>query len=151
MMKKDKASLFVKKCLKLFHIKVNAKQEKLLIQIFKFGIVGGIAFVIDYVSLIVCKEVFHLNTLLAAAIAFTISVIYNYIASVKWVFDVNKEKDEKTNFIIFIVLSIVGLIITEIIMWFGTDVLKISYLIIKIVATAIVMVFNFITRKMFLE
>ncbi len=150
-MKKDKASLFVKKCLKLFHIKVNAKQEKLLIQIFKFGIVGGIAFVIDYVSLIVCKEVFHLNTLLAAAIAFTISVIYNYIASVKWVFDVNKEKDEKANFVIFIVLSIVGLIITEIIMWFGTDVMKISYLIIKIVATAIVMVFNFITRKMFLE
>lgn len=150
-MKKDKASLFVKKCLKLFHIKVNAKQEKLLIQIFKFGIVGGIAFVIDYVSLIVCKEVFHLNTLLAAAIAFTISVIYNYIASVKWVFDVNKEKNEKTNFVIFIVLSIVGLIITEIIMWLGTDVMKISYLIIKIVATAIVMVFNFITRKMFLE
>lgn len=150
-MKKDKASSFVKKCLKLFHIKVNAKQEKLLIQIFKFGIVGGIAFVIDYVSLIVCKEVFHLNTLLAAAIAFTISVIYNYIASVKWVFDVNKEKNEKTNFVIFIVLSIVGLIITEIIMWFGTDVMKISYLIIKIVATAIVMVFNFITRKMFLE
>ncbi len=150
-MKKDKASLFVKKCLKLFHIKVNAEQEKLLIQIFKFGIVGGIAFVIDYVSLIVCKEVFHLNTLLAAAIAFTISVIYNYIASVKWVFDVNKEKNEKTNFVIFIVLSIVGLIITEIIMWFGTDVMKISYLIIKIVATAIVMVFNFITRKMFLE
>ena len=150
-MKKDKASLFVKKCLKLIHIKVNAKQEKLLIQIFKFGIVGGIAFVIDYVSLIVCKEVFHLNTLLAAAIAFTISVIYNYIASVKWVFDVNKEKNEKANFVIFIVLSIVGLIITEIIMWFGTDVMKISYLIIKIVATAIVMVFNFITRKLFLE
>lgn len=150
-MKKDKASLFVKKCLKLFHIKVNAKQEKLLIQIFKFGIVGGIAFVIDYLSLIICKEVFHLNTLLATAIAFTISVIYNYIASIKWVFDVNKEKDSKTNFIIFIVLSIVGLIITEIIMWFGTDVLNISYLIIKIVATAVVMVFNFITRKMFLE
>ena len=101
--------------------------------------------------MIVCKEVFHLNTLLAAAIAFTISVIYNYIASVKWVFDVNKEKNEKANFVIFIVLSIVGLIITEIIMWFGTDVMKISYLIIKIVATAIVMVFNFITRKMFLE
>lgn len=150
-MKKDKASLFVKRCLKLFHIKVNAKQEKLLIQIFKFGIVGGIAFVIDYLSLIICKEVFHLNTLLAAAIAFTISVIYNYLASIKWVFDVNKEKDSKTNFIIFIVLSIVGLIITEIIMWFGTDVLNISYLIIKIVSTAVVMVFNFITRKMFLE
>lgn len=150
-MKKDKSALFVKKCLKLFHIKVNSKTEKLLIQIFKFGIVGGIAFIIDYLSLIICKEVFHLNILLSAAIAFTISVIYNYIASVKWVFDVNKEKNEKTNFIIFIVLSIVGLIITEIIMWLGSDVMGISYLIVKIVATAIVMVFNFITRKMFLE
>ena len=150
-MKKDKSALFVKKCLKLFHLKVNSKTEKLLIQIFKFGIVGGIAFIIDYLSLIICKEVFHLNTLLCAAIAFTISVIYNYIASVKWVFDVNKEKNEKTNFIIFIVLSIVGLIITEIIMWLGSDVMGISYLIVKIVATAIVMVFNFITRKMFLE
>lgn len=150
-MKKDKSALFVKKCLKLFHLKVNSKTEKLLIQIFKFGIVGGIAFIIDYLSLIICKEVFHLNILLSAAIAFTISVIYNYIASVKWVFDVNKEKNEKTNFIIFIVLSIVGLIITEIIMWLGSDVMGISYLIVKIVATAIVMVFNFITRKMFLE
>ena len=51
----------------------------------------------------------------------------------------------------FIILSIVGLILTEIIMWFGTDILKIHYLIVKIVATAIVMVFNFVTRKMFLE
>ena len=62
-----------------------------------------------------------------------------------------KKKNEKTNFIIFIVLSIVGLIITEIIMWLGSDVMGISYLIVKIVATAIVMIFNFITRKMFLE
>ena len=155
-MKKDKSALFVKKCLKLFHLKVNSKTEKLLIQIFKRknhsdSNCSGIAFIIDYLSLIVCKEVFHLNTLSSAAIAFTISVIYNYIASVKWVFDVNKEKNEKTNFIIFIVLSIVGLIITEIIMWLGSDVMGISYLIVKIVATAIVMVFNFITRKMFLE
>ncbi len=150
-MKKDRSALFVKKCLKLFRIKVNSKTEKLLIQIFKFGIVGGIAFIIDYISLIIGKEFFHFSTLLAAGIAFTISVIYNYIASVKWVFDVNKEKSKEKNFVIFIVLSIVGLIITEVIMWFGSDVMKISYLIVKIAATAIVMVFNFVTRKKFLE
>ena len=151
MEKKDRAALFVKKCLKIFHIKVNSKTEKLFIQIFKFGIVGGIAFIIDYISLIIGKEFFHFSTLLAAGIAFTISVIYNYIASVKWVFDVNKEKSKEKNFVIFIVLSIVGLIITEVIMWFGSDVMKISYLIVKIAATAIVMIFNFVTRKKFLE
>ena len=137
--------------MKLLHIKVSKKTENLLIQIFKFGIVGGIAFLIDYIVLFCCKEFIGLSVLLSAAIAFTVSVIYNYIASVKWVFDVNKEKSAKKNFVIFIILSIIGLIITEIIMWIGSDIMKINYLIVKIIATAIVMVFNFITRKMFLE
>lgn len=131
-------------------IKILFKNE-LFNQIMKFGVVGGIAFIIDYICLIISKEIFGLSVLLSAAIAFIISVIFNYILSIKWVFNINKEIDQKKNFIIFIVLSIIGLILTEIIMWFGTDIIKISYLIVKIFATAIVMVFNFITRKIFLE
>lgn len=127
------------------------KNNKLLMQIFRFGIVGGIAFIIDYAVLIICKEIFNMNVLLSAAIAFSVSVIANYILSIKWVFDVDKEKDSRKNFILFIIFSIIGLILTEIIMWFGTDIIKISYLIVKIFATIIVMIFNFITRKIFLE
>lgn len=126
-------------------------QNKLFMQIMKFGVVGGLAFLIDYIILIIGKEIFHMQTLIAAAIAFTISVIFNYIASVKWVFEVDEEKSKQKNFILFIALSILGLILTEIIMYIGTDKMKISYLIVKIIATAIVMVFNFITRKIFLE
>ena len=96
--------------------------KNLMKQIIRFGIIGGIAFLIDYVILYMCKEWLGLHVLLSAGISFTVSVIFNYIASVKWVFDVDKEKDPKKNFIIFIVLSIVGLILTEIIMWFGTDI-----------------------------
>lgn len=150
-MKEDFLGKIFNKCLKLFHIKVSEKTEKLLLQVFKFGIVGVIAFLIDYVTLIICKEVFHLNTLLSAAIAFTVSVIVNYILSVKWVFDVNKKNSGKRNFIIFIIFSLMGLGLTELIMWVGEDLLKISYLIVKIVATIIVMIFNFVTRKIFLE
>lgn len=127
------------------------KNNKLFNQILKFGVVGGIAFVIDYATLIICKEIFNLNVLLSAAIAFTVSVVFNYILSIKWVFDVNKEKSAKKNFVLFIVFSVIGLGLTELIMWFGTDIIGINYLIVKIVATAIVMVFNFITRKLFLE
>lgn len=147
----DKTKKFISKVLKILHIKLKPKTENLFVQIFKFGIVGGIAFFIDYAVLFCCKEFIGLSVLISAAIAFTISVIYNYIASVKWVFDVNKEKDAKRQFIVFIVLSVVGLIITEVIMWIGTDIVNINYLLVKIIATAIVMVFNFITRKMFLE
>lgn len=126
-------------------------QSKLFQQIFKFGIVGGIAFIIDYGIMVISKELLGFSILISAGLGFTISVIFNYIASVKWVFNVNKDKNEKKNFILFMIFSIIGLILTELIMFVGTNIINISYLIVKIAATAIVMVFNFITRKLFLE
>ena len=77
------------------------KSSKLFQQIFIFGIVGGIAFVIDYGIMVIAKELLGLNVLISAALGFVVSVVFNYIASIKWVFDVNKEKDEKKNFMIF--------------------------------------------------
>ena len=104
------------------------KNNKLFMQIFKFGFVGGIAFIIDYAVLIFCKEVLNLDVLISAAIAFSISVVFNYILSIKWVFDVNQEKSKSKNFILFIVFSIIGLILTELIMHVGVKVLDFNYL-----------------------
>lgn len=52
---------------------------------------------------------------------------------------------------IFAVLSIIGLGINQIVMYVMTDLWKVYYMISKLVATAIVMVWNFITRKIFIE
>lgn len=125
--------------------------KKIINQLFKFGIVGGIAFVIDYGLLYLLTEKIGIYYLVSSLISFSVSVIFNYIASVLWVFDVDKEKSEVRNFIYFIGLSIVGLGINELIMWGGVDKLHIYYMLVKLFATAVVMVFNFITRKMFLE
>lgn len=126
--------------------------KKLINQILKFGVVGGIAFVIDYGLMVFLTEVFKVPALISAAISFTVSVIFNYIASVKWVFDVDKEKNSKTKeLIVFIILSVIGLGINELIMWIMDKEFGIYYMISKIVATAFVMCYNFITRKLFLE
>lgn len=127
------------------------KNNKLLLQIFKFIIVGGTATVIDFVVLFILKEFIGLNEIVANTISFTVSVIYNYIASVKWVFDVDQDKNKSKQFITFIIFSIIGLLINNLILWICIDKLSIYYLIGKAIATGIVMVFNFITRKMFLE
>lgn len=127
------------------------KNNKLLLQIFKFIIVGGTATVIDFVVLFILKEFIGLNEIVANTISFTVSVIYNYIASVKWVFDVDQDKSKSKQFITFIIFSIIGLLINNLILWICIDKLSIYYLIGKAIATGIVMVFNFITRKMFLE
>lgn len=142
---------FVRKMLKIFHIKMSKQHENLLIQIFKFGIVGGTAFVIDFVFLYIFREFCHFPVLISNTLSFCISVIYNYIASVKWVFDVNKEKDARKQFIIFIIFSVIGLLLNDLIMWVSVDFLSIYYLLAKIIATFIVMIFNFVTRKTFLE
>lgn len=125
--------------------------KKLINQLIKFGIVGGIAFVIDYGLLYICTEWFGIYYFISAIISFSVSVIFNYVASILWVFDVDKNKSKTTNFIVFIALSIVGLGINQIIMWYGVEILHIYYMIVKLVATVIVMIFNFITRKIFLE
>lgn len=127
------------------------KKNKLFSQIVKFGFVGVIATLIDYGGMILCKEVLGLNVLLSVAIGFTISVIANYLLSVKYVFDVDKSKSKQRNFVLFIIFSVIGLLLTELIMYLGTDILHVNYILIKILATGIVMVFNFITRKRFLE
>lgn len=125
--------------------------KKLIKQLFRFGIVGGIAFLIDYGCLYAFTEWLGIYYLVSSLLSFTISTVFNYIASVKWVFDVNKAHSGKRNFVIFIVFSVIGLGINELIMWLGVEKLGLYYMLVKIGATAIVMVFNFITRKLFLE
>ncbi len=127
------------------------KNNKLLIQIFKFGIVGGIATIIDFIIYYICYNSIGLDPLIANIIAFSISVIYNFYASVKWVFDVDNEKNKKVIFVEFIVLAIVGLVISELLLYLFIDKLNIHKMISKILATVIVMIFNFVTRKIMLE
>lgn len=151
MKKKDKTAVFVSKILKILHIKVSEKKENLFVQIFKFVIVGGIATIIDWAVYYVLYNYAHMDPLVANILSFAVSVTYNYIASVRWVFDVKKDKNKIRMLIEFLVFSIMGLILTEILLWLGISKLGMNAMVAKIIATAIVMVFNFITRKLFLE
>ncbi len=126
--------------------------KKLFMQIIKFGLVGVIATVIDYVLLYVLTEFFNIYYLISSIISFSVSVIFNYIASVRWVFDVDKNKNSKVKeLVVFIILSVIGLGINQLFMWLLSDKLNIYYMISKLFATVVVMCWNFITRKLFLE
>lgn len=125
--------------------------KKLLAQIVKFGFVGGTAFIIDYGALFILTEFLGVHYLISGTISFALSVIYNYILSVKWVFDTKNNKDKKREFIIFLILSIIGLGINQVIMWLAVEKFHIYYMVSKIAATVVVMIYNFVTRKMILE
>ena len=125
--------------------------KKLIAQFMKFGVVGVIAFFIDYGLLAFCTEILHINYLVSATIGFTVSVVFNYFASMRYVFTHKEGMSKRREFIIFVVLSVIGLGINNGCMWLGVEVVGWHYLIVKIGATAIVMVWNFVTRKIFLD
>jgi len=123
----------------------------LLKQIVKFAFVGGSAFVIDFAVLWILTEFFGIHYLVSNCISFTVSVVYNYILSVCWVFDAAGKHKKSTELIVFMILSVIGLGINQLVYWLCVEFAGVYYLISKIIATAIVMVYNFITRKLFLE
>lgn len=135
--------------------------KKLIEQITKFGIVGVIATVIDMGLLAFLKECFGMNELVAAPISFSVSVIFNYICSMKYVFERRDDMSRHREFIIFIVLSIIGLGINQFVLWAMKGSLEFlkpwpfvyhwEYMIRKVVATLIVLIWNFVSRKLLLE
>ena len=151
--KKDKNLIenIVDFLLEFLHIEVNNEIKELLIQIFKFGIVGVIATLIDFIFLYIFRDLVGLSLLISNTLSFCISVIYNYIASIIFVFNVNKNKDSKKTFVLFIIFSVIGLGISNVLLEIFTNIFNLYYLISKIISTIVVMTFNFITRKKFLE
>jgi glycosyltransferase involved in cell wall biosynthesis len=120
-------------------------------QILKFGVVGTAAFIIDYTLLIFLTEVFGINYLLSATISFTVAVIANYLASMRFVFKHKRDLSKRKGFAFFVAGSVIGLGINNLGMWFGVSILMIDYRITKLVVTIAVMAWNFITRKVFLD
>lgn len=131
-------------------MKGEIQLKKLFIQIIKFGFVGIAASVIDVGILMLLKEVFHVDELISSTISFSVSVIANYILSMRFVFN-GKKQNRIKEFVFFVVLSIGGLCINQGIMWVGIKKMSIHYLVVKIFAMVFVPIYNFITRKIFLE
>ena len=138
-------------------------------EIFKFLIVGGLATIIDMLSMALVLYFYNpkiyeynfINTIIgnvnpnnliaviATSVGFIIGLIFNYILSISFVFNKTNTNfaKTKTGFITFSSLSFIGFLIHAIGMAIGYGVLKINEWIIKVFLTLIVLIFNYITRK----
>ncbi len=138
--------------------------KNLFNQILKFGIVGLFCFFIDYGITIIMTNVFGVHYLISKFFGFIISAVVNYLLSIKFVFTQKKEMDKGKEFTVFLILSAIGLVINEIVMYVCIDGIYAHSVLLKeyisdslmvsvgaVAATGVVMVYNFISRKMFLE
>lgn len=125
--------------------------KKLLVQFCKFGLVGTLCFFIDYGVMVLLTETSGLGYFLSSAISFTLSVVVNYILSMRFVFKGKDDLNKVQEMAIFVALSMVGLALNQMIMWIAVEFFRVFYAVAKIFSTMLVTVYNFISRKLFLE
>jgi putative flippase GtrA len=126
---------------------IFAKAEHIHIQLTRFLFVGTLSFLIDFSILWFCTDILKIYYIISATIAFIFSVIINYLLSTFWVFHKSKLDSKLNEFGIFVLLSGVGLILNDVFLYVFTDFFHVYYLFSKVIATGIVMFWNFISRK----
>lgn len=125
--------------------------EKLFKQIFKFVIVGGLSFVLDFILYYIFTRFIHIPEMIAQVMSFSLSLIFNYMLSMKFVFVAKDNLKKHHEFMIFATLSVLGAGLNWALFYVMVYVFLISDLITKVVVAGVVMVFNFVTRKLFIE
>lgn len=129
-----------------FNALFREKTTNSFIQFFRYVFVGGFAFLVDAFMLWLCEK--WMNYMIAAAIAFIVGLAANYVLSIWFVFSESEKITNKLKeFTAYAVIGIIGLLLTEVIMYILTDLCHLYFLLSKIVAAALVLVWNFVARK----
>ena len=137
----------------------SIQYKQLLYEFLRYMLVGGGAFILDITVLYLTKtfifyKLGHIGILLATAISFICVQIFNYIFSMIFVFkqiDERAQKNKVRSITIFIIISISGLLLTEVCMHIGMIVFGEEwYLAVKAVTSWIVFMWNYIGRKIFI-
>ncbi|MBQ8431153.1 MAG: GtrA family protein [Clostridia bacterium] len=146
-----------------------AEKYPTLFEIIRFLIIGGFATIIDYavsgltVYLFNIDKITHISEILlnkvdvniyekvfSTGAGFIAGLIFNYIFSIKFVFIYKEKGETKLGFLYFSLLSIFGLIINLSGMYLATKYLKLNFWLIKIILTLIVLIYNYLSKKLIL-
>lgn len=141
---------------------MNPALRHLLAQFIKFGVIGFVCFFIDWGVLNILVAAFHVNPTLAGTISFLISLVVNYVASMRYVFRHRSDMAQWMELVLFVICSVIGLGINSGIIWAMTSpftraanpsraMIIVMTNIAKIIATIIVSVWNFVSRKLTID
>ncbi len=116
-------------------------------QFIKFAIVGTIGTVIDFGVLIFLKEIVGLNVYVANTFSFSAAVLNNYTLNTLWTFG-DQERDHRRQLIQFVIVSVVGLALSQVLLFAFHDGLGLDYRIAKALAIFLVLFWNFTANRL---
>lgn len=122
--------------------------KALLIKFLKFGVVGGSGVFIDFFFTWLCKEKFKIHKYISNAIGFTIAATTNWFLNRIWTFH-STNQDALIEYSNFLIISIIGLGINSIVLWFFTDKLKMNFYLSKLFAIGVTTIWNFFANYLY--
>ena len=123
--------------------------SNIVIQAFRSLFVGAIAFVAD-AGLLWIISLTGLHYLICAVFGFLLGVYVNYWLSVKFVFTNKATLGKPGELVVYVIVGAVGLGLTMFFMWFFTEIAGLHFILSKCIATILVFVWNFTSRKVIL-
>lgn len=123
-------------------------------EFFRYVVVGGIAFLADFGTIVVVQEFFFrdyaFGVYAATGAGFAAGLAVNYVLSLMFVFTQRKDKGKGRSigaFVVFGAIGVLGLLLTEAGMWVGIELFGWNYMVAKIFTTAVVLLWNYAGRK----
>ncbi len=122
--------------------------NKTINQFIKFCIVGFTNVLVDFSFLNLFHLLLHLNIYLSATLSFLIAGFNSFYWNRRWTFRATDPQKAKTQFIQFLLINTIGLGINNLIMYLFIDKLFLNYNLAKLIATIIVVFYNFTANKL---
>lgn len=117
-------------------------------EFFKYGISGVIAFICDFGLLVFFTEIVGVHYLISNIAGYSAGLLVSYTLNIKWVFHHRRyHHAQAQEFVYFTLIVLIGLAISEGVMWAATENMELAYTWSKVVATFFVFAFNFIVKK----
>lgn len=132
---------------------MSNKLNDFIKEFLRYVVVGGSAFVLDFVAMCLFKELIFKgeHLFIAVFIGYLVGLIYNFLLSNWYAFQNGFEKikgKEITSFIIFAIIGVIGLGFTEVLMYLFVNIMSLWYIFAKMLAAGIVLFWNYIARKL---
>lgn len=125
---------------------MTAPADHPLARFARFVVVGGFATLLQYALLYVGVEGLHLAPVPASAIGYVLSALANYALNRRLTF--RSRASHRSALPRFAVVSGTGLLLNTAIMYVGTAILSGHYLLVQIIATVLVLLWNFIGSQL---
>jgi putative flippase GtrA len=116
--------------------------ELLLLKFFKFCVVGMSGMIIDFGTTWVLKEKVKINKYIANSTGFSLAATSNYLLNRFWTFQSGNSHIAK-EYLSFMVISIIGLGINNLILFLLTEKKKFNFYLSKLFAIGVVTLWNF--------